>query len=440
MTSLFDDIAQFDDGFAANRREAAAVAHKRVQDTVGGYLRLSKSAEEYTARLNYVTDDIRQIVADVASEYNVDHDKLLNAIEENLKGDGVTDINIDLLDAPSAVGTGPKSAASDDDDDEDKKPEYAEPGKDGIPDEPEGTEDEKTSRVAGGHRDGCECGFCKNKGNIHKKDKMEGIVDDEEKSDKDASEPEFSEKVKEGRVANDFAFPPGAGNEMGGNEIYVRTRGGNLLGPFNNEQEALQAKDEEEKDELYRHGDPNQNPGEMPEGWDPRIGSSRVADAPRDGGGAVTREKLPKGDGKSIGDGPSPKMDKKRWKPNALNADGNLPAVPEGIEMDGSPVPTERQDLVDEERDYSRDFEDKIDAATTTQDLPSADETGASTERNISQDNQMGTWTEAQGDAVTPQVFASANEDNPLKAILDAGFASDKQVESAIEAFDSDKE
>lgn len=415
MTSLFYDISQFDDGFAANRREAVAVAHKRVQDRFGAYLRLSKSTEEYTARFNLLSDDIRQVIADVAEEYSVDHDKLIDAIEENLKGDGVTDLNVDLMDAPSAVGTGPKEAA--------------------------------------GHKDGCECGFCKNKGNIHKKDgdedpeeKVEGIVDDEEKSDKDAFEPEWSEKVKEGKVANEFpdapsgggfANPPGADAGMGGSEIYVRTKGGNLIGPFNNEQEALQAKDEEEADELGRYADPNQNPGEMPEGWDPRMGGTRVADAPRDGGGATKTVKLPKGDGKAVGDGPSPKIDKKEWKPNALNADGNLPAVPEGIEMDGSPVPTERQDLIDEERDYSRDFEDKIDAATTTQDLPSADETGASTERNISQDNQMGSWTEGPDSAVTPKVFASANEDNPLKAILDAGFASDKQVQSAIDSFDS---
>lgn len=324
--SLFDDINQFDEGFIASRREAVAVAQKRVQDTVGGYLRLAKTAEEYTARLDFVSDDIRQIVADVSEEYSVDHDKLKEAIEENLAGDGVTDLNGDLSDAPSAVGHGKQS---------------------------------------GGHKDGCECGFCKNKGKLpgskddKVEEKVEGIVDDDEKADKDASEPEWSDKAKD----------------------------------------------------------------------DLKESSVREADAPRDGGGATKRVSLPKGDGKAVGTGASPKIDRKEWKPNALNPDGNLPAVPEGIEMDGSPVPTERQDLIDEDRDYTRDFEDKIDATTTTQDLPSADPQGWTTDKNISQEGQSGSWTEAQGDAVTPQVFAAS--------VREAGFVTDDKVQSAIDSFDS---
>lgn len=329
MTSLFDDINQFDDGFLAKRREAVAVAHKRVQDRIGAYLRIAKTSDEYKARLDFVSDDVRQIVADVADEFSVDHDKLVQAIEESLDGEGVTDINMELLDAPSAVG-------------------------------------EKTSA---GHKDGCECGFCKNKGNIHKKDddKVEGVVSDEEKADKDSSEPEWSEKVEE------------------------------------------------------------------------KESSTRVAEAPRDGGGAVKRVDLPKGDGKSVGTGPSPKMDRKQWKPNALNPSGNLPEV--DSEMTGSPNPTKQQDLVDEKPDYEGDFLRDTDAVTTQQELPSADDTGQSIERNLSQEGQSSTWTEAQGDAVTPQVFASADPDvNPLKAILDAGFVPNNQVESAIEAYDGDKE
>jgi hypothetical protein len=392
MTSLFDDINQFDEGFRVAKRQAVAVAHKRVQDTVGSYLRLSKTAEERAARLDYVSDDIRQIVADTADEYSVDHDKLLDAIHESLEGEGVTDINGELADAPSAVG-------------------------------------EKTS---GGHKPDCGCGFCKNKGNLpgSKKDggeeKVEGIVDDEEKADKDASEPDFKDKFedKESKVANDFAFPPGADNGMsggmGGAEIYVRTGGGNLLGPFNNEQEALQAKDAEEADELQRHGDPNQNPGEMPEGWDPRQGSARVADAPRDGGGATKTVDLPKGKGDAVGYGASPEIDKKEWKPNALNSDGNLPAVPEGIEMDGTPNPTQQQDLVDDKPDYEGDFLRDTDAATTSQDLPTAGDNANTTEKNISQEGQMGSWTESQGSPVTDKVFASfATVESAVKKFTD---------------------
>lgn len=316
MTSLFDDISQFDEGFRIAKRQAVAVAHKRVQDTVGAYLRLSKTAEERTARLDYVSDDIRQIVADTAEEFSVDHDKLLDAIHESLEGEGVTDLNGELADAPSAVG----------------------------------------DKTAGGHKPGCECGFCKNKGNLpgSKKDegeeKVEGIVDDEEKSDKDASEPDFKDKL-------------------------------------------------EDKDS-----------------------STHVADAPRDGGGATKTLDLPKGKGDAVGYGASPEIDKKTWKPNALDSSGNLPAVPEGIEMDGTPNPTVHGDI-DDTPDYEGDFLRDTDAATTSQDLPTAGDNANTTEKNISQEGQMGSWTEGPASAVTDKVFAS--------------FAS---VESAVKKFNDGKE
>lgn len=321
MTSLFDDINQFDEGFLAARREAVAVAQKRVQDRVGSYLKVAKTAEEYDARLSYVSDDVRQIVADVAEEFSIDHDKLADAIDEHLKGDGITDIDAELADAPSAVG----------------------------------------QKAAGGHKPGCSCGFCKNKGNLP------GRVDQKEQEDKDASEPH----------------------------------------------------------------DEDDDSGEEKES------SVHVADAPRDGGGATKTVSLPTGKGDAVGYGASPKIDKKEWKPNALNADGNLPPV--DSEMSGSPNPTETQDLVDEKPDYDGDFLRDTDAVTTQQDLPSADDTGQSTERNLSQEGQGGTWTEEQTAPVTSEVFASVDPDiNPLKAILDSGFTPDNQVESAIREFESE--
>lgn len=324
MYGLFDDISQFDEGQQISRRQAAAVAQKRVSDRVGSYLKVAKSPEEYAARLDFVSDDVRQIVAEVAEEYNADHDKLLDAIDEHLKGDGVTDIDAELEDAPSAVGV----------------------------------------KAAGGHKPGCTCGFCKNKGNLP------GTVDQDEQEDKDASEP--TEDDDEGV----------------------------------------------EKD-----------------------ASTHVAEAPRDGGGATKTVSLPKGKGDAVGYGASPKIDKKEWKPNALNPSGNLPATPDGIEMSGTPVPTQTQDLVDDKPDYKGDFLRDTDAVTTQQDLPSADDTGHSTERNISQEGQSGSWTESENSPVTSEVFASTDPDvNPLKAILEAGFVPNNQVESAIQDFDGEKE
>lgn len=351
MTSLFDDINQFDEGFLAARREAVAVAQKRVQDRVGSYLKVAKTAEEYDARLNYVSDDVRQIVADVAEEFSIDHDKLADAIDEHLKGDGITDIDAELADAPSAVGQ--KSASDDEPTSEEEEEIYEDENDKRLDDD---------KRTSGGHKPGCTCGFCKNKGNLP------GQVDQKEQEDKDASEP---------------------------------------------------------------HDEDDDDSGEEKES------SVHVADAPRDGGGATKTVDLPHAKGDAVGYGASPKIDKKEWKPNALNDSGNLKPV--DAEMSGTPVPTKTQDLVDEKPDYDGDFLRDTDAVTTQQDLPSADDTGQSTERNLSQEGQGGTWTEEQTSPVTSEVFASVDPDiNPLKAILDSGFTPDNQVESAIREFESE--
>lgn len=316
--SLFDDIASFDEGHRVASRQAAAVAQKRVSDTVGGYLKIAKSPEEYQARLTYVLDDIKRIVADVAEEYEADVDSLQKAIEDHLEGDGVTELDDSLENAPSAVGHGKQSA---------------------------------------GHKPGCECGFCKNKGNL-----------------------------------------PGSKKE--------------------------DSDDGDDKSEKSEDGE-NENPFD-------KDASTHIADAPRDGGGAVKHETLPKGDGKSIGDGPSPKIDRKTWKPNALNDSTNTPPIK--TEQSDSPHPTEDQDVSDTP-DYEGDFLRDTDAVTTEQSLPSAGETGQSTERNISQEGQGGTWTEAQN---TPVTSATKDPDaNPLKAILDNGFVADNTVESAISNFEA---
>lgn len=390
MTSLFDDITQFDEGFLANRREAAAVAHKRVQDRVGAYLKVAKTTTEYDARLNFVYEDVRQIVADVAEEFSVDHDKLAEAIDESLKGEGVTDINEELEDAPSAVG----------------------------------------HKAAGGHKDGCTCGFCKNKGNLP------GKVDQKEQEDKDASEPHDDDdsgvvdKESATHISETPQSPRLSTCRNCGRTIDLRLgqySPADAPGGEGTPDDPIAPGDRDDICAACDYGDNHSH--NLPHG-----ASTHLADSPRDGGGAIKTVDLPTGKGDAVGYGASPKIDKKEWKPNALNADGNLPPV--DAEMNGSPVPTKTQDLVDEKPDYEGDFLRDTDAVTTQQDLPSADDTGHSTERNISQDGQSGTWTEGQNDAVTPQVFASADPDvNPLKAILESGFAPDNQVESAIREF-----
>lgn len=510
MSGLFEDIAQFDEGVRIAHRQAAAVVQKRVSDRIGGYLRLAKTTEDRKARLDFVSDDIRQIVADVAEEFGADQDKLLEAIDEHLKGDGVTNLDEDLDSAPSAVGHGKQAA---------------------------------------GHKDGCECGFCKNKGSFGKKDKDEdkaseeevtkvkGILDDEEKNDKDASEPEWRDNIKDAAIrealtAKDFVLLADAISKAPGTSPQLAEHFADTLAQTNprfdrerfiaaasgsplSGRDALPQQQQQVAppqgpggaqpapagqppqpqmplastrqaapfgDGGLNHGQ-DYNPGpEQPEGQcaycgsplvmsqsgvpaceaqctygmdahsrgespaaDPQPtypsqggapitmqdqmgeaygqehgGSMHTAEADRDGGGATTTEKLPKGDGKSVGTGPSPKTDHKTWRPNALNPSTNTPPV--DTEMSGTPVPTETQD-VDTERDYEADFLRNTDAVTDHQDLPSAGPDGFSKERNISQDGQDGTWsgTEGLADPVTSPTLSS--------------FVPDNQVESAIRSF-----
>lgn len=151
--------------------------------------------------------------------------------------------------------------------------------------------------------------------------------------------------------------------------------------------------------------------------------ASRVADADRDGGGAVKTEKLPKADDDALG-GPSPKIKKGPWQ----NEDGSSKLEPVDAEMDGSPVPTKNVDIGKPiPADRSDDFLDGTDSVTEQQDLPSADEDGQSTERNVSQEGQSDTWSGLEGQA-DPVTSAVDPDKNPLREILQQ----EQQVEAAI--------
>lgn len=408
--SLFDDMAQFDEGVHVARRQAVAVAQKRVMDRVGGYLRVSKTREEYDARLDFVAEDVRQIVADVAGEYDVEADKLADAIDEHLKGDGVTDLNGELDDAPSAVGY----------------------------------------KAAGGHASDCTCGFCKNKGKLpgSKKDDDDSDDDDsdsdntssdsdskDDSSDDDGDDkPDFldskdSALFKEALTAKDFVMLADAVSKAPGDPHALAQHFADYLGTTN-------PRFDRDRFIAAATGNPasgrDQFQGQIPVTTEPQMpmpgttAATHEAEAPRDGGGAVVTEKLPKGDGKSIGTEPSPKIDKKKWT--------DLPKVDD--ETSGSPHPTVEQDLVDDKPDYEGDFLRDTDAVTESQDLPAADDSGQSTERNVSQDGQSGTWSTDNG--VNPVTSSTDPDINPLRAILENGFVPQTQVQSAIESFAAD--
>ena len=101
---LFEDLSIFDEGHRTAKRQAVAVAHKRVSDLLGDFLKTAADKADFDARHALVEGEIRRIVAEVADEYNADAEALEKVIEESL-GDGVTDIDSELADAPSAVGS-----------------------------------------------------------------------------------------------------------------------------------------------------------------------------------------------------------------------------------------------------------------------------------------------------------------------------------------------
>lgn len=128
------------------------------------------------------------------------------------------------------------------------------------------------------------------------------------------------------------------------------------------------------------------------------------------------RESLPKGDEDAL-DGPSPKMDKKKWVPNATNPDGNLEPIK--TEGENSPHPTRQMDIK-QKPDYQNDDPWEHDNNVWEREqLPSADDNaGFNTERNISQDGQSGTFpNKNQADPVTKISLPDALSSDKIAAM-----------------------
>lgn len=129
-------------------------------------------------------------------------------------------------------------------------------------------------------------------------------------------------------------------------------------------------------------------------------------------------------------DQPSPKIDKSQWKPNALYPDGNLPAVPEGIEMDGSPHPTEHVDILEPvAADRGDDFLEGTKAVTENQ----------SVDQNSKFDGEKadsGSWAGNNGTSPVTSAKAQDPEKNPIRQILEEQFVPPIQVQSAIRDYE----
>jgi len=122
------------------------------------------------------------------------------------------------------------------------------------------------------------------------------------------------------------------------------------------------------------------------------------ASKPETGDSTEKNEKLPTGDESAL-DGPSPKIDKKKWKPNATNPSGNLKPIE--TEDSNSPHPTRQMDIK-EKPDYQNDDPFEHDNNVwEREELPTADDNaGFDGTRNIEQ--------------LPTKTFPDKNQTNPV--------------------------
>ena len=174
--------------------------------------------------------------------------------------------------------------------------------------------------------------------------------------------------------------------------------------------------------------------------------SSKQADAPRDGGGAVHREKLPKADESGLGGPTKPLINKDQ----AGSAKGyNHTEVPD-TEASGTRNPTETQSVHDGRGDAEKGTSDykhaDPDVLSTpvlkSQDLPSADDNAGFADGGIDKAPNTDTWSglDGQADPVTSDKADKvlSNHVDPDKNPIAAIWESDLQVEAAIQAHDGE--
>ena len=134
----------------------------------------------------------------------------------------------------------------------------------------------------------------------------------------------------------------------------------------------------------------------------------KQAAKPETGDSHEDRVKLPTGN-EDAHDGPSPKMDKKKWKPNATNPDGNLKPIK--TEGENSPVPTRHMDIKDKP-DYQEDTFDTVKKYDNNnwerQTLPNKrdhDSAGFEATRNIQEETKAA------------ETFPNKNQANPVTKV-----------------------
>jgi hypothetical protein len=371
---LFEHDVEFDNSARVAARQAVSVAHKRAKDRFGSFL-AAASASDFHQRWALVEDELADVVADTVEEYGGDPEGVLAAVTSVLAAGGFCDDCRKWKSGPkkgcecgSAKGTEP-SAEMDDSKGDDESGDSGTIAKVAMPYVNQDTGNE----IPLPHEVGLPnnvaipgehpCGHC-----------GQGV----------------------NNVSTDVACPH-CGHSTAGAGLDQLSQGlGDMINP----------------------GKPA-NPSKP---WDPQ---PEAGDGFDHSSAHVAKWTVITADDKTGLGGPSPKMDKKEWKPNALNDKGNLkPIKTEGKD---SPNPTDDQDISDVP-DHTKDPLEHTDAvAKHDQPLDKAHKEKA---------QHTDTW-HGKGDQADPVTSAAQDVDrNPLRDMIEQGVVPDAQIQAAISQFE----
>lgn len=355
MTSLFDvDYANDQENNAQGRR-ATAAALARTKHQFGAFL----SGGDIPARFDLIESDFRQVIAEVVLEYGGDVDRVESAVTTILSGGG-------YCSECKVWKSGPRAGTCTCDGDKKNETHEHEDG----PDE----DDDSGSDDGGGTFSSTKqaaAGFCPSCGTQSQMLGKMGNRDMYECPQCHTKHAEFDTDSAKGQLG---VMP---------------------------QQEQPQA----------APGQWDTSQSVAPPGLQPAMAHWHVV------GEALETEKLPKVPfGGDTLDGPSPKMDHKEWKPDALNENGNLKPI--DTEGKGSPHPTEHHDIA-RSTDHTRDFLEQTrggEGVTETEKLKGHDDpdkAGFDTKKNVTQYptrtfGDKGQQDSGVGDAAFPKAAFSA--------------------------------
>jgi hypothetical protein len=383
MSGIFEHLEMFDEGKKVSARQALAVANKRFNDQFADFLRSASSEKEFNSRLALVEGDITNMINDVAYEYDGNADNLktalLNTVKDLRTATEPPHLEVQDEEQYAAQHSEVPPWLKKQDDDEDQE--------DGG-----NRKDSATDKCEKCECDPCECNEHESKtADIHSQP-VANPVPLAETPGYTAGGQDIETTLENAPSAVGTGHEAGAHKvEQKDGEFFVIEDGDEkAAGPFDSREEAETRADKlNGLENLEKEGSitpPMAKAIALKEAA--AQGKKRIffAAKPETGDKTEENESLPTGN-EDAHDGPSPKIDKTKWKPNATNPDGNLKPIE--TEGDNSPNPTRHMDIKDKpdyERDTLENLKEYDNNVWEREQLPSADDNaGFDGTRNIDQ-------------------------------------------------------